>query len=47
MTDQENLSLAFTPLDEPSARAIMRWKYDPPYDLYNVRPEENEKDRRY
>ncbi len=25
----------------------MRWKYDPPYDLYNFRPEENKNTLRY
>lgn len=23
-------------MDEPSARAILNWKYEPPYSLYNM-----------
>jgi ribosomal-protein-alanine N-acetyltransferase len=26
----------FQPMDEASARAITRWHYDPPYDLYDL-----------
>ncbi len=27
--------LNFRPMDEASARAIVTWRYDPPYDIYN------------
>jgi len=32
----------FQPMDEGSARAILRWRYDPPYDLYNPGSEDVE-----
>ena len=33
--------LSFSPLNEQQARAIRRWRYEPPYDMYNM-PNENE-----
>jgi ribosomal-protein-alanine N-acetyltransferase len=33
--------LSFSPLNEQQARAILRWRYEPPYDMYNM-PGENE-----
>ena len=33
-------SFTIQPMDEASARAIIRWHYDAPYDLYNVPPDE-------
>lgn len=30
------MKLLFTPMDEPDARIIMGWVYDPPYDIYNL-----------
>ena len=28
--------LIFCPMSEPHARAILAWRYDPPYDIYDV-----------
>jgi RimJ/RimL family protein N-acetyltransferase len=38
------MRFSILPLDEKSARAILNWKYAPPYDVYNHHPEEMEKD---
>ncbi|NLE46294.1 MAG: GNAT family N-acetyltransferase [Chloroflexi bacterium] len=32
--------LRFRPMDEVSARAILTWHYDPPYDIYDPAPED-------
>lgn len=29
-------NLIFSVLDESAAREVMRWRYDPPYDIYNI-----------
>jgi len=28
--------IAFSTLDESAAREVVRWRYDPPYDIYNI-----------
>ena len=32
--------MTFRPMDRPTAQDVLRWRYDPPYDLYNVEPDE-------
>ncbi len=33
----ENLAtLTFRPMDEQAARVVCSWRYEPPYDLYNI-----------
>jgi ribosomal-protein-alanine N-acetyltransferase len=39
--------ISIRPLDRKSALAVIRWRYEPPYDLYNHNPEEEETDLRY
>jgi ribosomal-protein-alanine N-acetyltransferase len=35
----ENIGpFTFRKMDEPSAHKIIRWRYDPPYDMYNCDP---------
>ena len=29
-------SFRFTPITEPAAQAIVTWRYEPPFDVYNV-----------
>jgi RimJ/RimL family protein N-acetyltransferase len=31
-----DMKISFSPMDEPAARKIMHWQYNPPYDLYNL-----------
>jgi ribosomal-protein-alanine N-acetyltransferase len=33
---------AFRLIDETSARDVMSWRYDPPYDVYNLDPDSEE-----
>lgn len=37
----------YTPTDEKSAREFLGWKYDPPYDVYNYRPDHFQEDLAY
>jgi ribosomal-protein-alanine N-acetyltransferase len=43
----ERMSFAFHPLDEKSALMILHWKYDAPYDIYNLASSEPENILRY
>jgi RimJ/RimL family protein N-acetyltransferase len=39
VTAENRTRYSFRPLDEHAAREIVRWAYDPPYDVYNSNPE--------
>ena len=41
------MPLAFRPLDEESARMILQWKYEAPYDIYNLASPEPKETLRY
>jgi [ribosomal protein S18]-alanine N-acetyltransferase len=41
------MPLAFRPLDEESARMILHWRYEAPYDIYNLDSPEPEETLRY
>jgi len=34
--------LFFQPIDEPGVRAIARWRYEPPYDIYSLDGEDGQ-----
>ena len=34
------MNLVFAPIDEHAAREIVKWRYDPPYDVYNLEDSE-------
>jgi RimJ/RimL family protein N-acetyltransferase len=38
------MNLHLVPIDEPSARSILGWRYEPPYDLYNADPSKLDED---
>jgi ribosomal-protein-alanine N-acetyltransferase len=38
------LIVTFNPMDEGNARAILEWHYDAPYDIYNIAPDNVEKE---
>lgn len=42
-----NHKIEYRPTDEASAREFLQWKYDPPYEIYNYRPEYFEEDMVY
>jgi len=37
---------SFRPIDEPTAREVLSWHYEPPYDVYDARPADLETDVR-
>ena len=37
------MSFLFRPMDETSARAIVSWRYEEPYSLYNISPDATER----
>ena len=39
--------ISFQPADETSAREFVKWKYEPPYDIYNCPADEVEKAIQY
>jgi len=41
---QRELPFTFQLMDEASARATLEWRYDTPYDLYNIAPDDAEKE---
>ena len=41
------MPFAFRPLDEESARTILHWKYEAPYEIYNLASPEPEETLRY
>jgi len=41
------MSLTFRPLDEKSAQTILHWKYEAPYDVYNLAAPDPENTLRY
>jgi [ribosomal protein S18]-alanine N-acetyltransferase len=41
------MSFTFRPLDENSARTILNWKYEAPYDIYNLASSDPENMLRY
>jgi ribosomal-protein-alanine N-acetyltransferase len=38
----KTFNLTFQPMNEASAREILTWRYEPPYDLYNEDPDKAE-----
>jgi ribosomal-protein-alanine N-acetyltransferase len=42
--DAAPLLLTFQPMDEASARTVPEWRYDEPYDIYNIAPDNIEEE---
>jgi len=40
-------TITYIPTDEISTREFLKWKYEPPYEIYNYSPENFEKDLAY
>jgi ribosomal-protein-alanine N-acetyltransferase len=36
MSESKTSESSFEPMDESTARAVLGWRYDPPYDVYNT-----------
>jgi ribosomal-protein-alanine N-acetyltransferase len=43
----EPMTFTFRPLDENSARTILHWRYEAPYDIYNLASPDSENTLRY
>jgi ribosomal-protein-alanine N-acetyltransferase len=41
------MPLTFQPMDEANACAIPEWRYDEPYDIYNIAPNDVEKEMQF
>ena len=41
------MKITYLPTDETSAREFLTWKFEHPYDIYNYKPENFEKDLAY
>jgi ribosomal-protein-alanine N-acetyltransferase len=41
------VAFKFRPVDETSARLFVKWRYDPPYDVYDEDPEDLERTVQY
>ena len=42
-----NSEITYLPTEETSAREFLTWKYNPPYEIYNYKPENFDKDLAY
>lgn len=42
-----NQEISFLPVNEKSAREFLKWKYEPPYEIYNYSVENFERDLAY
>jgi len=42
-----DLQISYRPADEKSARKFVQWQYEPPYDIYNCPPEQEEEAIQY
>jgi ribosomal-protein-alanine N-acetyltransferase len=41
------MSFIFTPVDKATVRAFLEWRYEPPYDIYDLDPDEAQEIVRY